>query len=175
MTYRSLICSAAIALLSLSVTNNAAAGNMDCDQEGLANRLACWGVKGAIFLVGGAAVLTDKATNAITPGTAVQVQLPDGTIVAGKASRSVLSGRRLVDGKPLRLTCTVRQPGTPGHWHALCDLAFPDLTPNPRSIDYYERTGKQPGFGFSADEDGVPEPSLLKLDRPLRWVNGVGL
>lgn len=175
MTYRSLICSAAIALMSLSASNNATAGNMDCDQEGLANRLTCWGVKGAIFLVGGATVLTDKAANAITPGTAVQVQLPDGTIVAGKASRSVLSGRRLVDGKPLRLTCNVSQPPMAGGAYAHCDLAFPDLTPNPRSIDYYERTGKQPGFGFAADETGVPEPSLLKLDRPLRWVNGVGL
>lgn len=165
----------ALSFCALTATSPALAGDMDCDQEGLANRIMCWGVKGAIFLVGGAAVISDKVSNAVTPGTAVQVELPDGSVVGGTASRSLLSGRKLVDGKPLRLVCKVREPGAPGNWHALCDVSFPDLPPNTRSIDYYQKTGKQPGFGFTADENGVTEPSLLKLDRPLRWVNGVGI
>lgn len=175
MTHHSKLAAAALSLCAVIPFSPALAGDMDCDQEGLANRIMCWGVKGAIFLVGGAVVVSDKVSNAVTPGTAVQVELPDGSVVGGTASRSLLSGRKLVEGKPLRLVCKVREPGAPGNWHALCDVSFPDLPPNPRSIDYSQKTGKQPGFGFTADENGVTEPSLLKLDRPLRWVNGVGI
>lgn len=161
-------------LVLLLATAHAIAGNVQCEQEGLSDRLACKAQNGLVFLLGGTVVAVESGINTATRGTAVQVQLPDGSRIAGILRHKALEGRKLPKGEPVRLTCNVNEPPFSGSY-ARCELAYPSLPPEPKAIGYYERTGNQPSYGLSADERGVPDPDLIKLERPLKWVNRIGM
>lgn len=118
-------------------------------------------------MVGGVVVAADAAANAVSSRTEVPLRLQDGSIVSAKIGSSVLRGRRLVQGKPLELHCTVPEVSTDASWR-FCDLRFPDLPPVPKSPDYYERIGKQPGYGFTIPSSGLPPSSVLVLEAPLK-------
>jgi hypothetical protein len=139
-----------------------------------ADTLACVMVTDVVLLTGGATLAVDAIANRVTPRTDVLVQLPDGTQLRGQLARQALGGRTLVEGKPLKLNCRVTQPARDDEHHAVCQLGFPDLAPRPKAIDYYEKTGKQPGWWFNANRQGVPDPGFMTLERPLRWVDGQG-
>jgi len=158
---------------SLLMANNAHAGNTQCEQEGLAERMACKALWGAVAVVGYAMITVDSIKNAISPGTPVTVELPDGSKISGSLRRSALQGRRLTQDKTVKLTCKVN-PSEQSYAYAMCKLEYPKLRPLPDSNDFRFRTGEQPPYGFTANAQGVPDGSLIKLERPLRWEAGVG-
>ncbi|HMN94753.1 MAG TPA: hypothetical protein PKC60_16105 [Hydrogenophaga sp.] len=159
---------------SIWMVSNAQAGNTQCNQEGLTERISCKALWGAVAIVGYTVVTVDAIKNAITPGTPVTVELPDGSKISGSLRRSALQGRRLTQDKTVKLTCKVNPPER-SYAYAMCVLEYPKLRPLPSSNDYRIRTGEQPSYWFTANAQGVPDGSLIKLERPLRWQAGVGL
>lgn len=159
---------------SLLMASNAHAGNTQCEQEALLERLTCKTLWGVVGVIGYAMFTVESIKNTITPGTPVMVELPDGSRVAGSLRRSALQGRRLTAAKTVKLTCKVNPPER-SYAYAICELEYPMLRPLPSSNDYGTRTGKQPPYGLTANEQGVPDGTLIKLERPLRWQAGVGL
>lgn len=145
-----------------------------CDEAKSLDRVLCIGTLGVLSTAGAAVVAGESAVSALTPRTDVLVQLPSGERLRGKATSQLLSSRKLVPGVPLKLRCVVSSPAFAGPYgFAACDLQFPTLPARPKSPDYYERTGLQPGWTFGANDKGVLEP-MLELERPLRWDAGIG-
>jgi hypothetical protein len=159
---------------TLLMVGHAHAGNTQCEQEALLERLTCKTLWGVVGVIGYAMIAVDSIKNAITPGTPVTVELPDGSKISGSLSRAALQGRRLTEARTVKLTCKVNPPER-SYAYAICELEYPMLRPVPSSNDYGTRTGKQPPYGFTANVQGEPEGNLIKLERPLRWQAGVGL
>jgi hypothetical protein len=125
-------------------------------------------------MAGSVMVALDTAENAVSSRTAVRVELPDKAQINGTLRGMALKGRTVQAGQTVRLICKVTTPPVVDTF-AYCELEYPLLPPNPKSRDYYEKTGQQPSYGFPADDQGVPSHALIELERPLRWVAGVGL
>lgn len=160
--------------LALVATQTAFADTW-CDNTKGLDKAWCWSALGASMVLGGGSIISETLFSAISPRTEVAIELPSGERITGKASRKLLAGRQLVENQPLKLTCAVNTPPLEGKYgYAQCEVMFPLLEKKPSSPDYYEREGKQPGWGIGANQDGLTDPSMLSLTRPLVWVQGQG-
>ena len=163
----------AVALFALTV--QVAHADSICDGTVGFDKALCATAAGAAVLVGGGGYIGEAIFSAIMPRTEVQVLLPSGDTLKGKATRKLLYDRKLIPGQPLKLNCKVNTPALPGEYgFASCELLFPALMPQPEALDYYAREGRQPSWGFGANKEGLTDPSLLTLSRPLFWTQGVG-
>lgn len=163
-----------VAILLLMAAQTANAGSV-CESAAGFDKVLCFGAAGAALLVGGGSYLGEAVFSAIAPRTEVQVELPNGTRITGKATRNLLVDRTVQPGQVLTLTCAVNNPLQAGEYgYAACELKFPRVAPRPTSTDYYEREGRQPSWGFGASRNGFTDPDLLTLSRPLIWQQGIG-
>jgi len=160
---------------SMLIAGNTHAGSVQCEQEAMSERLTCKAVRGIAFVVGYAVIAADSVANAISKRTPVTVELPDGSKISGSLSRTALQGRKLTKERTVKLGCKINPPQQQTWSFATCELEYPALPPVPTSTDYYTKTGKQASYTFPADKQGVPDGSLIRLERPLRWEMGVGL
>jgi len=163
-----------VTILLLIAAQAANAGSV-CESASGFDKALCVGAAGAALLVGGASYLGEAVFSAIAPRTEVQIELPNGALITGKATRKLLVDRTVQPGQVLTLTCAVNNPALAGEYgYAACELKFPRVAPRPASTDYYEREGRQPSWGFGASRNGLPDPDLLTLSRPLVWQKGIG-
>lgn len=116
--------------------------------------------------------MISSAKIAVTPDTKVKVLLPSGEVIAGKLTARTVQSKNIKDGDTVRLECkqnsdlpsTAKQTNAKGY--STCEIYFLDqrtneAQPHPR----YATIG----------EDGIPQESVITLERPLRWVNGKGI
>lgn len=163
-----------VAILLLIAAQTANAGSV-CESASGFDKALCVGAAGAALLVGGASYLGEAVFSAIAPRTEVQIELPNGALITGKATRKLLVDRAVQPGQALTLACAVNNPMLAGEYgYAACELKFPRVAPRPTSTDYYEREGRQPSWGFGASSNGLTDPALLTLSRQLVWQNGIG-
>ena len=144
------------------------------DSNGVWSVSGCVALTDVVMVAGGLVVGTTYLANLIMPRTSVLVELPDGAQLHGKLSHMAVSGRSLPSGKPVKLDCRVSKTNATDYQYGSCQLEFPDRPPRPKAIDYFERTGKQPGWTFGINEQGETYPDMMVLERPLRWVDGQG-
>ena len=138
-----------------------------CDSApDIGSKIACLAIAGA----GAVAVTASELSSALLSGTDVRVRLSNGSIQPAKLTRKGASGRIIHTNDVLDLDCNVNEKPYAGDYgYAHCDLKFPKRTPKPKSPDYYERIGEQPSWGFGANAEGIPEPSIIKLSHPIVW------
>ncbi len=138
-----------------------------CDSAAdIGSKIACFALAGA----GAVTVTASELSSALLSGTDVRVRLSGGSIQPAKLTRKGASGRVIDTNDILDLDCTVNEKPYAGDYgYAHCNLKFPKRTPKPKSPDYYERIGEQPSWGFGANAEGIPEPSIIKLSHPIVW------
>lgn len=126
---------------------------------------------GAALFVGGV-VSAEPARGGIgeTEGTSVMVTLPGGARLVGKLKPKAF-GLRLTNGQSVALTCTVAQAGNA---YAVCELKYQLFQVTQKPLSSPAMTNQPHHLTFSANENGVPSIEFISLERPLRWVSGIG-
>lgn len=134
--------------------------------EDLGGKIAC----STMITIGGIIVFFSEMTNRILPTTNIKVRMPDGSIQSAKLT-SKGQGRRIVERDDiLDLDCRVNEKPTSGDYgYAICELKFPNITPRPESVDYYQRIGKQPSWSLGANKEGFLNDSIIILSHPIVW------
>lgn len=164
----------AVVVWSLTLAQAASAGTV-CENSAGLDKALCFGAAGAALLVGGAGYLGEALFSALSPRTSVDLVLPTGERISGKATRKLLADRVLLPGRPLQLRCAVNTPPFAGDYgYASCEVRFPDVAPQASSPDYYAREGRQPSWNIGASSYGQTNPDLLVLSRPLVWRDSIG-
>lgn len=171
---KNLAAHAALALAMCLPMAPAHAGNMSCENESGFSKIACHALMGTILVVGGTVAVVSSVKQAVTPDTKVKVLLPSGEIISGKLTAMAIQSKDIKDGDTVRLDCKqnpartpnaketdVKETGAKGY--SMCEIYFSNpLTGQAEPYPHYATIG----------EDGIPQESVIKLERPLRWVDG---
>jgi hypothetical protein len=180
------IAPSAIVTAALALAHPAAhAGDMNCENtHGVADAVTCHVLLGAVLSVGTVVVALSSLKEALLPGTDVQVQMPDGRVVAGRLTSHATSGRDVRQGDLVKLArCTdavrlgmqARAAAAPasaseaGPARLFCSLEFTRRSPaHSPYLKGNPRYGEQSDWGIRLDH-GVPDTELLRLkDEPPR-------
>lgn len=163
--------SLATALVFLSPP--ALAGSFQChNQPNAVDAVACYGVTALVIVLGAGSAILNSIKSAISPNIDVLVSLDSGEIIQGQVTSKAAQGRVVRPGDVVTLKC--KYETTIDKIEPLCTLFFAELKPNPHSADYYEKRGHQAPYYVAVSEGGIPEKSILTLERPLRWKDGRG-
>lgn len=136
-----------------------------CESD-IGTKIACNAV-----LIGGTVVLTfSYIANKILPSTDIKVRMPDGSIQSAKLTYNGQSGRIVKTHDILDLDCKINEKPYAGDYgYASCELKFPNLTPRPESVDYFQKTGKQSSWFLGANKEGILDNSIITLSSPIIW------
>jgi hypothetical protein len=107
-----------------------------------------------------------KLADAITPATDVQVELDDQSVVAGHLTPEAVRYRQVDRGDRVRLDCT-SPLRVEGEDRVRCNLRF--FRPWARPLGHWgtePKGGQQESLFVWVSSKGIPDASLLRLERP---------
>ncbi len=123
----------------------------------------CSFVTNIILIAGGMQVLKSEIKNKLFSSTSVQVQLDTGETRQGKLSYKATEGRKVATGDKVRLNCQNASESVEKSGNKLCELEFLGFDPNSPCLRGSPCYGKIPSWSIQVDNQGTPDPELLKF------------
>lgn len=136
-----------------------------CESD-IGTKIAC----NAVIMVGTVVSTFSNIANKILPATDIKVRMQDGSVQPAKLKNQGLGRRILKTDDILDLDCKINEkPYLGDYGYASCELKFPNLMPRPDSVDYFQKTGKQPSQFLGANKEGILDNSIIILSHPIAW------
>ena len=128
---------------------------------------ACGLMSNVIFIMGSAQMIRSEVKYLFSPDKEVEVVLDDGSSVPGKLTAKAMDGRLVKTGDKVRLNCTSQYALPDENGIRNCSLDFLRRDPfggscSPGSPCH----GVIPSWGIAVDNNGQPDPDLLKITLP---------